>query len=127
MPNGGVKTVISAEPTLATSAAEIAAVSCVLETKVVGRGVPFHSTVDVDIKFAPATVMVDAEPIGIVLGETEPITGMRGNDCEGENPHPSHAETKANMQIRTVREGSARRRRCFPAVVHVVHDYWERI
>ena len=88
---------------MATSAAEIAAVSCVLETKVVGREFPFHSTVDVDTKFAPATVMVDAEPIGIVFGETEAITGTCGNDCEGENPHPSHAETNANTQIRADR------------------------
>jgi hypothetical protein len=46
----------------AMSAAVIAAVSCVALTKVVVRLLPFHSTVDPEMKSAPLTVKVKAAP-----------------------------------------------------------------
>src|SRR2546426_12304573 len=52
-PGAGLETVRSAEPTTAISVAGIAACNWVLETKVVGRGLPFHRTEDAETKLVP--------------------------------------------------------------------------
>ena len=76
-PGVGVNTVTEAEPAVAMSAAEMAAVSWVLLTKVVVRDVPFHCTTEVDRKFVPVTVSVNAEPPAVaLLGETIVSVGM---------------------------------------------------
>lgn len=55
-----VITLTLAVPALATFAAGTEAVSCVAETKVVVRDVPFHCTVSPFKKFVPFTVKVNA-------------------------------------------------------------------
>src|SRR5215470_4725709 len=66
-PAGGVKTVTIALPALAMSAGGIAAVSCVLLPKVVGRSAPFQRTTESETKFCPVTVSVNAGPPACVL------------------------------------------------------------
>jgi len=61
-PGAGVETVTFAVPAVAMSAAAIAAWRLVPETKVVERALPFHWTVEEEMKFEPATVNVKAEP-----------------------------------------------------------------
>jgi hypothetical protein len=61
-PGAGVRTVTLALPDVAMSLAEMAAVSVVAETTVVVRGLPFHWTTEVLMKFVPVTVRVKAGP-----------------------------------------------------------------
>ena len=84
-----LETVIVAGPGNAVSVAEMAAVSCVALTKVVGRGEPFQLTVSpLGTKFVPFTVRVipDALQAGVVFdadvdAESEVIVGSAiGND-----------------------------------------------
>ena len=58
----GFTTVILTSPVVAISAAEMAAVSCVLLTNVVVRFAPVHLTVEFETKFVPFTVNVNAGP-----------------------------------------------------------------
>jgi hypothetical protein len=59
------------------SAAVIAAVSCVAETKVVARLLPFHCTVELETKFDPFTVSVKpAPPWRTDVGDSEETTGV---------------------------------------------------
>jgi hypothetical protein len=55
-PGVGLETVTVPIPPAATSAAVMAACKVVLETNVVVRALPFHSTVEDAMKFAPVTV-----------------------------------------------------------------------
>jgi len=65
-----------AVPGLAMSEAEIAAVICVLLTKVVALGAPLKVTVAPFTKPTPLTVSVNAvEPATALEGESEPIVG----------------------------------------------------
>jgi hypothetical protein len=88
----GVNTVTEAEPTVAISAAVIAAVNCVALTKVVARLPPFHSTVEVLMKLLPLTVsMNDAPPAIAEFGTSEPNAGtgvVTLNWSESELPPP---------------------------------------
>ncbi len=59
------ETVIFATPAAAISAAVMAACKELLETNVVGRAEPFHSTVEDDTKLFPVTVNVKAAPPAI--------------------------------------------------------------
>jgi hypothetical protein len=61
-PGVGVNTLTSALPAVAMSAADIAAVSCVEETNVVGRSVPFQRTTESVTKRLPLTVSVNIAP-----------------------------------------------------------------
>src|SRR2546423_14966378 len=73
-PGVGEKTLTCAIPTDATSAAPIAACSCVALTNVVGRLVPFQRTTDEATKPAPLTVSMNAAlPTDIEPGE-RPLT-----------------------------------------------------
>jgi hypothetical protein len=56
------ETVIFATPTAAISAAVMAACKELLETNVVARAEPFHSTVEDDTKLVPVTANVKAVP-----------------------------------------------------------------
>jgi hypothetical protein len=74
----GLDTVITAAPGKAVSAAEIAAVSCVALTKVVGRGVPLQLITEAATKFVPFTTRVNPdapqygmEATGVEDGEIE--------------------------------------------------------
>src|SRR5438093_630351 len=61
-PGVGFSTVTLAVPAVATSVAEIAAVSCVADTTVVVRAAPFQRTTEPPTKFVPVTVSVNADP-----------------------------------------------------------------
>jgi len=61
-PGAGVNTVTVAVPAVTMSAAVIAAVSCVADTYVVVRLVPFHRTTEPLTKLLPLTVSVKAAP-----------------------------------------------------------------
>jgi hypothetical protein len=75
-PGVGVKTLTAAVPAVAMSAAEMAALSCVLLTKVVGRSAPFQRTTELLMKRVPFTVKVKAGPPAVTLsGESEIMNG----------------------------------------------------
>ena len=59
-PGAGLNTVTEPEPAAARSGAVIAAVSCVLLTKVVVRAVPFQFTMEPETNPVPFTVSVKA-------------------------------------------------------------------
>ena len=61
-PGPGLTTLTLAVPCVAMSAAVICAVSCVALAKVVTRVVPFQVICEVEMKFAPVTVSVNAAP-----------------------------------------------------------------
>jgi hypothetical protein len=61
-PGVGLKTVTLAVPAVAMSAARIDAVTWVALTYVVVRFEPFHLTTELEMKFVPLTVNVNAEP-----------------------------------------------------------------
>src|SRR5207302_1756312 len=72
----GLETVSDAVPTVATSAAAIAACSWVPETSVVARAAPFHFTTAPVTKLVPFTVRVNARPPdAALLGDSEPSVG----------------------------------------------------
>jgi len=75
-PGVGVETVTEAVPPAAMSALVICACSWVLDTKVVERALPFHFTVESEIKFAPLTVSVKlALPTDAELGLIDAAVG----------------------------------------------------
>src|SRR5215469_7984941 len=75
----GFETVILAVPGVEISAAEIAAVNCVLETKLVARAFPLNWAVEAELKFVPAMFRVKAEPPATAeLGTRETIEGAFG-------------------------------------------------
>ena len=75
-PGVGLKTVTFAVPAVATSLAGMAAVSCVLETKVVGRSLPFQRTTAPLTKFVPVMVRVNPPlPATVVDGLMAVIVG----------------------------------------------------
>ena len=75
-PGAGVETVTEAVPPAAMSALPICACSCVLDTKVVGRALPFHCTLESEMKFAPLTVSVKlALPTDAELGLNDATVG----------------------------------------------------
>jgi len=65
-PGPGVTTVTIAVPPVTMSAVVMAACRLVLETNVVARALPFHSTVEEDTKSVPLTVSVNAAPPAVV-------------------------------------------------------------
>jgi transcription initiation factor TFIIIB Brf1 subunit/transcription initiation factor TFIIB len=72
-PGAGVVTVTMAVPTVAMSAAVMAACKLVLETKVVVRALPFHWTLEDETKLDPVTVSVNTvPPAAAELGFNEP-------------------------------------------------------
>ena len=73
----GFTTVIEAVPAVAIREAVTVAVSCVEETKVVARAVPFQFTVEVETKFVPFTVNVNCGPPAVAqVGLSELIVGL---------------------------------------------------
>jgi hypothetical protein len=75
-PGAGLKTVTFAVPAVATSPAGIVAVSWVLETKVVGRGLPFQRTTELVTKFVPVMMRVNPPlPATVVDGLIVVIVG----------------------------------------------------
>jgi hypothetical protein len=75
-PGVGFTTVMLDVPVAATSAVRMVAVRVVLETKVVVRGKPFQSTVELLMKFVPVTVSVKLlPPAKVEVGEIEVVIG----------------------------------------------------
>lgn len=75
-PGVGVETVTVTVPLVAMSTAVICACSWVLDTKVVGRALPFHCTVESEAKFVPLTVSGKlALPAGAELGLNDATAG----------------------------------------------------
>lgn len=75
-PGEGLETVIEFAASVEISAAEICAVSSVLSTKVVGRVLPFHCTVELEIKFVPTTLNTKSSPpCLLLLGDRVTIEG----------------------------------------------------
>ena len=75
-PGAGVTTVTWAVPAVAISAAEMAAVSWVVLTKVVVRVVPFQLITEAVTKLLPVTVKVNPAPPAVALvGERVLSTG----------------------------------------------------
>jgi hypothetical protein len=72
-PGVGFVTVMEAVPVAAMSVAGIAAVRRELLTKVVGRGLPFQFTTEVETKPVPFTVSVNPGPPGPTLGGTRGV------------------------------------------------------
>jgi hypothetical protein len=71
-PGVGFTTVTDAVPAVAMSLAGTVAVNSVALTYFVASPVPFHFTVEVETKFVPATVRVNAAPPAVALeGESE--------------------------------------------------------
>jgi len=93
-PGAGLTTVMGTFPPAAISLAEIWAVSTVELLKVVVRMLPFHCTVEDEMKLLPFTVSVNAAPPAVaLLGEIEVIAGMGfgvggGGFEEAEEPPP---------------------------------------
>jgi hypothetical protein len=76
-PGAALDAVTVAVPVELMSAAVIAACNCVLDTKVVGRAVPFHCTVEDDTKFVPATVTVKpGSPANAEFGFSDATVGV---------------------------------------------------
>jgi hypothetical protein len=76
-PGAGFETVTTAEPAEAMSVVVIAACKLVLETKVVARALPFHTTVEDETKFVPVTVSVNAAlPTNAEFGLKDAAVGM---------------------------------------------------
>jgi len=100
----GVETVTIAVLAVAMSAALIAACKLVLETKVVVRALPFHWTVEEEIKLEPVTVSVNAAPPAVAeLGFSDPDAsegvGLPGGGLPEPPPHPViHATKIANSR-----------------------------
>jgi len=75
-PGAGFTTVTEAVPAFATRAAVTVAVSCVEETNVVVKAVPFQRTDEVETKLVPFTVRMNcADPAKHELGLIEVIVG----------------------------------------------------
>ena len=91
-PGAALVTVTGNGPALATSAAVMAAVTCVAVTNVVVRAEPLKFTVEVLTKFVPLTVRVNpASPAVLVEGEMVVVVGTKlltVNVCALEVPPP---------------------------------------
>jgi hypothetical protein len=75
-PGAGFVTVTGKLPTVAMSAAVIAAVTCAALTKVVVLALPLNFTAEVDTKPVPFTVRVNAAPPAVApFGDSEVIVG----------------------------------------------------
>jgi hypothetical protein len=97
-PGAGVETVTDAVPPIAMSAAVIAACRLVPDTNVVVRALPFHSTVEDEIKFEPETVRVKSgPPANAVLG-VRALTDGAGFGGVEEPPEPPPQPAMNAMQ-----------------------------
>jgi hypothetical protein len=111
-PGVGFTTVTLEVPTVVTSAAVIIAVSVELETKVVARDEPFHSTTEPDTKFVPLTVRVKSElPAEVEVGFSESLVGtglLIVNVSTFEVPPPGVGFTTVTGRLPPVARSEAR-------------------
>src|SRR2546426_952605 len=80
-PGAGLKIVTCAVPAAAISAAEIAAESCVAETYVVARSVPFQRTTELVTRFGPVTGRVTAARPATADAGLSPVVVGAGFGC----------------------------------------------
>ena len=102
-PGVGVETVTVTMPSVVMSAPVIAACKPVPETKVVGRALPFHWTVEEETKLVPVTVNVNpALPATTELGLRDPPAsegiGLGAGPLEPP-PHPTNHPAKTKHKI----------------------------
>src|SRR5205823_11547226 len=102
-PGAGVTTVTCGVPAAATSAAAMAAVSCVALTNVVVRVAPFHLTVLPLTKPVPVTVSVKAAlPAAVLVGDSAARVGdelFTVNVCAAEVPPPGVGVTTVTCGV----------------------------
>src|SRR5205823_9701287 len=102
-PGAGVTTVTCGVPAAATSAAAMAAVSCVALTNVVVRVAPFHLTVLPLTKPVPVTVSVKAAlPAAVLVGDRAARVGdelFTVNVCAAEVPPPGAGVTTVTCGV----------------------------
>ena len=107
----GFTTVTLEVPMLATSTAVMLAVKLVLETKVVGRALPFQATVEEWTKFVPVTDMVSAAaPAMAELGVRRMMAGGGGlivKVAALEVPPPGVGVETVTMAVPTVAMSAA--------------------
>src|SRR5438874_1040926 len=110
-PGVGVTTVTCGVPAAATSAAAMAAVSCVALTKVVVRAVPFQRTVEPLTKLVPVTVSVRAAlPADVLVGDSVESVGeglLTLNVCAAEVPPPGAGVTTVTDAVAAVARSEA--------------------
>jgi len=108
----GFCTLTGVEPGIATSLAEMLAVSCMELTNVVVRLLPLHCTIAPEAKFEPFTVSVNAAPPAVALvGEIELIVGNGGGGGAAwpppqpviveQRPSPSRVKTNKVFALMT--------------------------
>src|SRR5256884_426294 len=110
-PGAGVATVICAVPAAVTSAAEMAAVSCVALTKVVVRAAPFQRTVEPLTKRLPITVTLRAAcPAEVLAGDSVERAGeglLTLTACAAEVPPPGAGVTTVTGAVAAVARSEA--------------------
>src|SRR5712691_136698 len=72
-PGAALNTVTDAVPAVAMSLAGIAAVTCAAETNVVVRALPFHCTVEPEMKLLPFTVSANVGPPAAAAAGLSPV------------------------------------------------------
>jgi hypothetical protein len=118
-PGLGLETVTIVVPAVAMSAAIMSACRLVLETNVVVRELPFHRTVDEEIKLAPVTASVkEAVPalaeLGLRVPDASEGTRLFGGGGGGLPELPPHPQTQAEdtaQKITPQRANTDRRNR----------------
>ena len=104
-PGVGLNTVTCTLPAAATSAAGMAAVSCVALTNVVVRSAPFQRTVEPVTKLAPLTVRVKAAaPVAAPVGASVAKAGTGllaggGGGVAVPPPYTSNSATEMNAAV----------------------------
>src|SRR6267378_2633803 len=110
-PGAGVTTVTCGVPAAATSAAAMAAVSCVGLTKVVVRAAPFHCTLEPLTKLVPVSVSVKAAlPAEVPVGDSVVSVGeglVMLNVCAAEVPPPGAGVTTVTDAVAAVARSAA--------------------
>src|SRR5439155_320716 len=110
-PGVGVTTVTCGVPAAATSAAAMAAVSCVALTKVVVRAAPSQRTVEPLTKLVPVTVSVRAAlPADVLVGDSVESVGeglLTLNVCAAEVPPPGAGVTTVTDAVAAVARSEA--------------------
>ena len=106
-PGAGLETVTAPVPAVAMSAAVMFACKLVLETNVVVRALPFHSTVELEMKLDPVTINVKAAPPAVVeLGFKDPIrmTGWELGYLEVGPSWKSHHRNRLSIPRKSTRK-----------------------
>jgi hypothetical protein len=105
-PGAGLTTVTLAVPLVAMSVAAIAAVSSVAETYVVVGLLPFHCTVELEMKFVPFTVSMKPAPPAVPdAGDIEVTDGIGfgGWELDPDDDPPPHRDSPTGASDTTIK------------------------